>query len=88
MSENTTPEITPESRLLQPRLVRIPEEFALRAINALSYRYNKVMDDPNTHGKDGVAKLLMEGADSDKRAMAVISSAISDANVNVEARDQ
>jgi hypothetical protein len=67
-------------------LVRIPREFALRAINALSYRYNKVMDDPNTHGKDCIAKILMEGAASDKRAMAVISAAISDANADVEAR--
>jgi hypothetical protein len=64
----------------QPRLVRLPIEVAKRAINALSYRHNKVMDNPTTHGSDGLASLLMEGANNDQAAMDAINSAISEAN--------
>ena len=56
--------------------VTLPKGVAERAVSALSYRWNTVMSDPNTHGKDGLAEVLMAGASNDKIAMDAIKKAL------------
>jgi len=61
---------------VKPRLIRIPEETAKRAVSALTHRHGKVMDDPATHGKDGLAEVLRAGANNDREAALVIAAAL------------